>query len=233
MAKFISGTDASDSSVTHTINQISVIKVVANSSDQAVIEFNNGGFTRKVVTIDNTLTEVLAMTDVLVALEVFTDNEKTSTVSVLINSEAPLTLAADGTDSVVRYVPFKSTPEIYKVDLTLAQLEALLETSGLQSVTTSAASSITTTAATLNGVVLGYVLSEIDAMGFAWGTSNADDTRPNINDDNDAALATNVIGAISKGLTGLTTGTTYYVRAYVIADGGSPVYGSRVSFTTL
>ena len=226
MAKFISGTDASDSTKTVTINQDTVVKIFPNSDDQAVILYNDGSIVLQEVTIDNTLTEVLAMVDNLVAVEVF-NYDKTSTLTTLLNADSFLSLFADSTDSIAMYEVFKSNKQAIKIDLTLAQLEALLEDSNYQSLTTAAASAIAATTATLNGSAFGYALNDVTVMGFAYNTSTAP-----VIADNDAPITTPVMGTFSKGITGLTTATLYYVRAYVIVD-GSTVYGNEITFTTL
>lgn len=226
MAKFISGVDASNSAITHKINQESVIKVIANSADQAVILYSDGGAFIDEVTITNSLTEVLAMVDNLVSLEVFSDDAKTETVTTLLKVEAFVSLFSDSTDSMAKYNFFKSNYTFPKIDLTVAQLETLLETSGYKILSTAAASAIAATTATLNGSAFGYALSEISAMGFAY----AETETPVIADDS-VELASPVMGVFTANVTGLTTATLYYVRAYITVD-GSTVYGDQVSFTT-
>jgi hypothetical protein len=87
------------------------------------------------------------------------------------------------------------------------------------SVTSSAASSVANTTATLNGEVASLFSNNVTLRGFAWGiTSNA--TQP-INVTPPASYTTNNTasgnwgtGAFTYGATGLSTGTTYYWRAY-------------------
>jgi len=94
--------------------------------------------------------------------------------------------------------------------------------------TTTAASSITSTSAVSGGNITSDGGTLITVFGVCWSTSPNPTT----------ALSTKTIG-ISGGLgsfvsnlTGLTTGTLYYVRAYATNASGT-AYGNQVSFTTL
>lgn len=92
-------------------------------------------------------------------------------------------------------------------------------------VTTQAVSSIAETTATGNGNVTDDGGATITERGVCWSTSTTPTT------SNSKATATGTTGAFTASITGLTEGTTYYVRAYAInAEGTS--YGSQVSFFT-
>ena len=91
---------------------------------------------------------------------------------------------------------------------------------------TTTASSITSSAATSGGVISSDGGASITARGVVWGTSTA----PTI------ALATKTtdgtgVGTYTSSITGLTSGTTYYVRAYATNSVGTR-YGSEISFNT-
>lgn len=93
-------------------------------------------------------------------------------------------------------------------------------------VTTTAISSVTTTTASSGGDVTADNGNAASARGVCWGTTNP----PTIS--NSKTTDGSGLGAFTSSITGLTAGTTYYVRAYatnVIGTG----YGSVETFTTL
>ncbi|MFM2292811.1 MAG: hypothetical protein RIS29_2624 [Bacteroidota bacterium] len=94
-------------------------------------------------------------------------------------------------------------------------------------VTTQAVSSISTTTATGNGTITALGSTNPTAYGVCWNTSTGP-TTSNSKVDNGAASAT---GAFTASMTGLTPGTTYYVRAFATNTIGTS-YGAEVSFTT-
>ena len=94
--------------------------------------------------------------------------------------------------------------------------------------TTQAVSSITATSATGNGNITDLGSPNPTAYGVCWNTTGTPTTSDN-KVDKGAALAT---GAFTASLTGLTAGTTYYVRAYATNTVGTS-YGEEVTFTTL
>ena len=97
------------------------------------------------------------------------------------------------------------------------------------SVSTQSVNNITSTIATGNGNITDFGSSNPTQYGIVWSTS----TNPTI------ALSTkteqgnaSAAGAFTSNITGLTAGTTYYVRAYAINSAGTS-YGNEVIFTTL
>jgi hypothetical protein len=91
---------------------------------------------------------------------------------------------------------------------------------------TSAATSISSTSATSGGVITSDGGGAITAKGVVWSTS----TNPTI------ALSTKTTngtgtGSFSSNLTGLTSSTTYYVKAYATNSSGTS-YGNEITFTT-
>ncbi len=95
---------------------------------------------------------------------------------------------------------------------------------------TTAASAITSTTATLNGNITSDGGAAITARGFVYAISNAGLTIG-------ATGVTNVIvsgttGVFTENITGLTAGTAYFYRAYAI-NSVDTTYGGEQSFTTL
>ena len=91
---------------------------------------------------------------------------------------------------------------------------------------TTVANSITSNAASSGGVITSDGGATITARGLVWGTATA----PTI------ALATKTtdgtgVGTYTSSITGLTSGITYYARAYATNSVGTK-YGSEITFNT-
>jgi hypothetical protein len=91
---------------------------------------------------------------------------------------------------------------------------------------TTAISAITTSSASSGGVINSDGGAAVTARGIVWGTSTA----PTV------AIATKTtngtgVGTFTSSMTGLTSGVTYYVRAYATNSLGTK-YGSEISFNT-
>lgn len=95
-------------------------------------------------------------------------------------------------------------------------------------VTTSAASDITINSATGNGSITNLGFPDATQYGVVWSTS----TNPSIvlTTKTEEGLAT-ATGDFTSSITGLASGTTYYVRAYATNSQGT-AYGDEVTFTT-
>jgi hypothetical protein len=91
--------------------------------------------------------------------------------------------------------------------------------------TTSAASSIGCTSATSGGNVTADGSCSVTERGICYNTSTAPTT------SNTKVTSGTGIGSFSANLTGLTAGTTYYVRSYAINSSGTS-YGAEINFTT-
>ena len=96
---------------------------------------------------------------------------------------------------------------------------------------TTAASDITSTTATLNGNITSDGGAAITARGFVYATSNTD-LIIGTTGVTDVALSGTEIGTFNSAITGLTAGTTYYYRAYA-TNSVNTTYGNVQSFTTL
>ena len=95
----------------------------------------------------------------------------------------------------------------------------------LPTLTTTAISSITNTTASSGGNITNQGSSAVTARGVCWSTSQ-NPTIANSKTTNGSGT-----GSFSSNLTGLTTNTTYYVRAYATNTTGT-AYGNQQSFTT-
>ncbi|MCH7658220.1 MAG: fibrobacter succinogenes major paralogous domain-containing protein [Bacteroidetes bacterium] len=92
-------------------------------------------------------------------------------------------------------------------------------------VTTSSASDIAETSATVGGNVTDDGGATVTARGVCWSTSQ----NPTITDEH--TTDGSGTGSFTSSITGLTQNTTYYVRAYATNSVGT-AYGNEVSFTT-
>ena len=99
-------------------------------------------------------------------------------------------------------------------------------TTQLPTVTTSSVSNVTETSATCGGNVTSNGGSNVTARGVCWSTSHNPTT------SNSHTINGSDTGSFTSNITGLTAGTTYYVRAYATNSVGT-AYGNEVSFTTI
>jgi uncharacterized protein (TIGR02145 family) len=93
-------------------------------------------------------------------------------------------------------------------------------------ITTTAVSTISYTTATSGGAVTNEGGAAVTAKGVCWNTS------PDPTISNNKTSDGTGTGSFSSSLTGLTTGTAYYVRAYATNIAGTG-YGNQVTFTTI
>ena len=100
-----------------------------------------------------------------------------------------------------------------------------VDTATLSTVITGAVSYVTETTAMCGGNVTADGGANVTARGVCWSTSQ----NPTIN--NSHTTDGSGTGSFTSNLTGLTAGTTYYVRAYATNSEGT-AYGSQVTFTT-
>jgi len=178
---------------------------------------------------------------------------------ITLESASPITLSASSASPTVFYVmlpagdysdgfnvtaygnngtiklldqDFASVPTVERNRLYLL---APTQVSGVPAVTTSAATSIGTTTATLNGNLTYAGIPAITEKGFVYSTT-ASTTSGLIVDGSGCTKVTvdgTATGAYTYNATGLSLGTKYYVRAYAINDvSATPVYGDVVEFTT-
>lgn len=93
-------------------------------------------------------------------------------------------------------------------------------------ITTNTLVSVTQTTASSGGNITGDGGTAVTSRGVCWSNTTSNPTISNTKTVDGAG-----IGAFSSSLTGLTPGTTYYVRAYATNSVGT-AYGSMKSFTT-
>jgi len=105
--------------------------------------------------------------------------------------------------------------------------EVSFTTNKAPTVTTQAVTNIGTTTATGNGNITDLGIPNPTQHGVVWDTS----TGPTIADNKTEEGAASATGAFTSSMTGLSPGTTYYVRAYATNAAGT-AYGNEVSFTT-
>ena len=144
-------------------------------------------------------------------------------------------LTANTTYYYKAYVTVSGTGDYSSQSQTFEGTEYSFKTKAISTatVTTTGASSLSQTGATLNGSFSG-ASGTISETGFYWSASQA---TVNTAGNGTKVTATGTSSPFSKGITGLTAGTTYYYRAYVkeYNESTSSVdtkYGSVVSFST-
>lgn len=96
---------------------------------------------------------------------------------------------------------------------------------GVPTVTTRPISEITFTTAKSGGDITSDGGAAVSAKGIVWGTAE----NPTL--ENSRTLAGSGSEGFDSNLTGLTDGTTYYVRAYATNSSGT-AYGNQLFFTT-
>ena len=96
-------------------------------------------------------------------------------------------------------------------------------------VATSAAAANGSTTASASGNISSSGGSALTAYGFCWSSSSSSPTISANTGISTVGVSTS--GSFSGSLTGLTIGTTYYLRAYATNIVGT-AYGSAISFTT-
>lgn len=119
----------------------------------------------------------------------------------------------------VRAYATNSVGTSYGDDVTFTTL------AGLPVVTTNTVSAITQTSATSGGNVTSNGGAAVTERGVCWGTNSG----PTISGNHVASGSGN--GTFTTNITGLTPGTTYYVRAYATNSTGT-AYGNERTFTT-
>jgi len=97
--------------------------------------------------------------------------------------------------------------------------------SALPTVTTKDVTEITTTSALSGGELLSSGDGTVSFHGLCWSTTHF----PTVS--NDRTIHGSLLGSFESRITGLTLGSTYYVRAYATNENGTS-YGNQKTFTT-
>jgi hypothetical protein len=144
-------------------------------------------------------------------------NTSNGTGSGLFTS--PITGLSPATTYYIRAYATNSIGTAYGSQITVTT------TVGLASLSTTAITSIGSTGATSGGNITSTGGTSVTARGVCWSTSQ-NPTILNSKSSNGTGP-----GSYASSLVGLTTKTTYYVRAYATNSSGTS-YGTQVSFTT-
>ncbi len=149
-----------------------------------------------------------------------TSNSKKTSGSGTGRFSISLTGLSNGTTYYARAYAINSKGTAYGNEVSFTT-----QTYSVPVVTTTSASNITSTSATVGGNVTSDGGTSVTERGIVYSTSQNPTT------SNSKKTSGSGTGSFSVGLTGLTEGTTYYVRAYAINSKGTS-YGEQVSFTT-
>ncbi len=144
-------------------------------------------------------------------------NSGTGTGSFTVN----MTGLTANTTYYVRAYAINSAGTSYGSEVSFTTQQALT----VPTVTTSQVTNIQQTSATGGGNVTNSGGSNVTERGICWGTSHNPTTS-----GSHASNGTGT-GSYTVNMSGLSPGTTYYVRAYAINSQGT-AYGSEVTFTT-
>jgi hypothetical protein len=124
---------------------------------------------------------------------------------------------AGGTKYYVRAYATNSGGTSYGPEVTFTTLPVL------PTITTTAISNLTTTSASSGGNVTKDGGATVTVRGVCWGIANNPTTGDNYTTDGSGT------GTFASSITGLTSGVTYYVRAYATNSEGT-AYGNQISF---
>jgi hypothetical protein len=116
--------------------------------------------------------------------------------------------------------------------LLLVMLSSGTAFASVGTVTTTAATSVSYTTATAGGTYSGFSGGQTpNREGVVYSSSNSTPTVNGTGCTSSDQIAGG--GTISRSLSGLSSNTLYYFRAYVRYSGGSYAYGDVLTFTTL
>ena len=122
-----------------------------------------------------------------------------------------------GYASSITSVPEVTNNMYYNTGVSIAMVAAA-------TVTTTSVTTYANTSATMGGNVTSAGGGTVSERGVYYNTSSPAENGTKVQIGSGT-------GAFSQSVTGLTAGTTYYVKAYAVNENGK-VYGSQVTFTT-
>ncbi len=146
-------------------------------------------------------------------------NNKTTDGTGTGSFTSSITGLSPGVTYYVRAYATNSTGTVYGGEMLFATLAVL------PSVSTTAVSAITSSGATSGGNVTSDGGASVSAKGVCWSTSQ----NPTVTDSK--TTDGTGTGSYTSTISGLSSGVTYYVRAYA-TNGAGTAYGSQLSFTT-
>ena len=150
-------------------------------------------------------------------------NSKTVDGSGIGSFTSSLSGLTANTTYYVRAYATNSAGTSYGSVISFTTLSATIPTG----VTTNSISSISQTTASGGGSISSDGGAAITSRGVCWSNTTSSPTI-----SNSKTVDGTGIGSFTSSLTGLTSNTTYYVRAYATNSAGT-AYGSATSFTTL
>jgi fibronectin-binding autotransporter adhesin len=150
-----------------------------------------------------------------------------STSGTILNGTNSITISGVVYNVAEAGVSLTATQSSGSPSLTAATSNTFTVTAAAPTVTTTAAGSITGISASSGGNVTSDGGASVTARGVVWSTSSNPTTGANLGITSDGTGT----GSFSSSLTGLSTSTTYHIRAYATNSAGTS-YGSDVSFTT-
>ncbi len=148
------------------------------------------------------------------------EGDKVASGSGIGEFDCNITGLAFNTKYYARAYATNANGTVYGEEVTFTTLASM------GTLTTSAASNITVTSATVGGNITSDGGAEITARGVCYSTKE----NPTVEDTKVASGSG--VGEFSCNLTGLTFNTTYYVRAYATNSKGT-AYGNQITFKTL
>jgi hypothetical protein len=143
--------------------------------------------------------------------------------ATLGNYTCSLTNLAPSTTFYARAYATNSFGTAYGANIYFTTLAATIA----NGITTNNLSSITQTTAVCGGNIASDGASSITSRGVCWSSTNSNPTILDTKTNNGTG-----IGSFTSSITGLTAGTTYYVRAYATNSVGT-AYGNTRTFVTL
>ncbi len=158
--------------------------------------------------------------------------ENTAADTVIVSGTATGTFDEEITGLTAGTIYFYAAYAINSVDTTYGEVQSFTTLAPVApTASTTAASDITSTTATLNGNITSDGGATISARGFVYAISNADLIIENTAADTVIVSGT-ATGTFDEEITGLTAGTIYFYAAYAI-NSVDTTYGEVQSFTTL
>jgi uncharacterized protein (TIGR02145 family) len=171
-----------------------------------------------------TITFISPGTTTITANQDQTPNYQSATISCLLTVNGVTVTTRSGAITTIdlNYVSKSGALTTKNGELRNGQLVIASTSADIKTLTVT---NVSSTSATVTGTVVSDGGSGITARGFCWSTA----TNPTI--ENSFSSETGNTGALSSMISGLSMGTTYYVRAYITNSTGTS-YGNELSFTT-